>query len=314
MLALSAGTKSPKFSVTPDELFMKNLILSVACGLSYEQLLPFVTTAQKHVPDCEIVIFTAQMKGSDIQRLRDLGIRTTSFRYFPIRMRCPLCLLWPAVKIALKLTRDAAARQRMIKPFVNLFFLRNILFYEMLRKSAAEFRGILLTDCRDVVFQSNPFRELPEEPAVFAFQEHPSHTIGTCPVNASMVKACVGEEGLKAVAGFVPSCAGTILGNLQGVLEYLRTFTAHLPQLHKMRMIPGDDQGLHNFLIYTQSMPSLHIRRNSDGPIATLGIVPDAELAFDADGFLVTHAGGRYAVLHQYDRRQSLRCQFHGAR
>lgn len=289
----------------------RNLILSTVCALSYSQLEPFIRTARVCVPTADIIFFTSHTKAKDLDLLRAAGVKAIPFHYFQVKMRHPLSMAWPIVKMVLRFVRDPNLRVTIARPFCNLFFLRNILFYEFLLQHRNQYSGILLTDCRDVVFQDCPFQNIPSAPCVFAFLENAHATIELSEFNSSMVRSCFGERGLREVASKIPSCAGTVLGNVEGVVGYLKVFVETIPSIRRMRIKLGDDQGLHNYIVHTEKVPNLQIHKNSEGTVATVGIVPDADLVYNQSGDLINAKGQQYSVLHQYDRRATLKAKFH---
>ena len=284
-----------------------NLVLSTVCRLDYKSLQPFVRSLRECSQATDIVFFTSHVSAIDRQQLKAAGVHTIPFFYPTIRMRQPASILWPVAKILFRLSDDGSYRRAVARPFANLFFLRNMLFLDYLMKHRNEYENVFLTDCRDVVFQGDPFHDLDAHSGVIAFLEHGDTVIGESPANRSMVHACVGSGGLAEVANKVPSCAGTVLGTAPAVSDYLRVFVEWIPRLRRMRMIPGDDQGLHNYLVHTGRIPNMRIIDNRQGPVATLGCVPDDQINLDGQGHVIQEDGRPFAVLHQYDRKSRLR-------
>jgi hypothetical protein len=84
----------------------------------------------------------------------------------------------------------------------------------------------------------------------------------------------------------------------------LRAIDERTPNI--MHVIAGIDQGVHNYLLYSDALPGTRLYSNELGPIATLNYVPPEDLRFDETGRLLNYDGVPYHVIHQYDRHQEL--------
>ena len=86
---------------------------------------------------------------------------------------------------------------------------------------------IMLSDFRDVIFQSNPFLYVPKSWAppryqLAVFLEHfPSKMIYRCPFTSRWISDCYGKEALNEIQYNKISCSGTVMGSRDGMLAYV---------------------------------------------------------------------------------------------
>ena len=86
---------------------------------------------------------------------------------------------------------------------------------------------IMISDFRDVFFQSNPFLYRPVEwapPAaqLVVFQEaHPNAVINRCPFNGGWVRNCYGEDALDKIGHNTVICSGVSMGTRNAILAYV---------------------------------------------------------------------------------------------
>jgi hypothetical protein len=62
----------------------------------------------------------------------------------------------------------------------------------------------------------------------------------------------------------------------------------------------GEDQPIHNYLVYTDYFPSSVFHHNGEGPITT--VHHQKQLTFDRKGNLLNKDGTPTPVIHQWDR------------
>jgi hypothetical protein len=294
---------------------MSNLILAVSSGFSTGHLWPFVDSFNKcREKSSALIVFVNRSKFIPFGQGKPLNKATEKFlleqtdeligfKCMSLRQRRPVCLLWPLCKqILLHLKSDEQRRQFGAK-VVSLVFLRFILYLDYLESLKEKPQWVLLTDSRDVIFQKDIFSGLSEH-GLYCFLEEKNLTIGRSSHNTMMIRNCFGEEALKQVSQFRVSCSGTVLGDYQSIINYLRTFVEYTFKVQKMCMCGGDDQGLHNYLIHNQIISGVKLVDNAAGPIATLGAVPAAEIHRSSDHLILQPDGRPYALIHQYDRHR----------
>lgn len=287
---------------------MKDLILATSYNYSFEQLYPFLRSIEETGFDGEVALCIGNTSIPTMNRLREKGIRMIPF-FYPFKrtkkMRNPLYRLWPFMHRFFSGIESPELMARLTLPFHNLVFLRFVLYYRFLRTMPDRYRYIFLTDLRDVTFQQNPFAHA--EPGKLRFYvEEPPRTLGECPINSRWLREYFGEETLRELADKPIVCSGSILGDYASTMTYLEQF---ILTLRKARdIMRGADQGVHNYLAYKELASSVRLCPNRESEVLTMGLMPKDEV-FDRNekGHLIDRNGNPYAVIHQFDRHESVK-------
>jgi hypothetical protein len=163
---------------------------------------------------------------------------------------------------------------------------------------------LMLTDVRDVVFQSNPFAGLPPTQVVFS-TESPEPTLGKCKYNSAAYKACFGEAAMEEVQHERISCAGITMGPWTEMLSYLGIMNDIIRETKHLENSGCHDQAIHNHIVYVvlRASSSLvnHIVMDVDeSPVFTVGYIN--EVSTNAEEQIINRVGKVPAVLHQFDR------------
>jgi len=86
---------------------------------------------------------------------------------------------------------------------------------------------LMITDFRDVVFQSNPFEYnirdwMPPSAQFVTFQEaFPNKAIYRCTYNSAWIKKCYGEASYNKVSSYTVACSGVSLGTAEAMIVYV---------------------------------------------------------------------------------------------
>jgi len=288
---------------------MNDLILATSFGYSYEQLYPFLRSLKDTGFDGEIVLFIGSTSIATTNRLRREGVKLIPF-FYPFKrahkMRNPLHRLWPVARRLLGRLESPESLARWSVPFHNISSLRYLLYHHFLRTKPDRYRHIFLTDLRDVSFQRNPFA-LAESGKLRLYVEEPPYTIGACPNNSRWIREYFGEEVLEKLGDKPIICSGTTLGDYAAIMTYLEKFILTLRQARSLMRV-GVDQGIHNYLAYFELAPMVTLCPNRDSEVLTMGLMPrDESFERNESGQLIDRSGVPYAVLHQFDRHESLR-------
>ena len=103
--------------------------------------------------------------------------------------------------------------------------MMRIFLYKWWATNYHEDAKILLSDFRDVVFQSNPFNYMPSSwnnyPLVIFHEQYPNNMIYRSMFNKGWLQKCYGNEAYEKIAYNVVSCSGTVLGSRNGILAYV---------------------------------------------------------------------------------------------
>lgn len=180
---------------------------------------------------------------------------------------------------------------------------RYFLYLQTLHQSQERFERILITDVRDVIFQSSPF-EYPWEQGLNVTLEDTRMRIHDCPHMRRWVTGHLGRDCFASLHGKQISCSGTTVGDHDSMVEYLQTLTSKLLPFTPGKMMAGYDQGVHNHMLYSGLIRLPHVHDNT-GPILTLGY-KEHEPERGKDGGILNDAGDRPILVHQYDRMPKL--------
>jgi hypothetical protein len=156
----------------------------------------------------------------------------------------------------------------------------------------------MLTDVRDVIFQSDPFGQVGDAEIVYACERT---LIRDCPMNADWVRQAYGDAVYKNVGDYYASCAGTTLGTIDGILGYLSAMT---DEMSVSRALDKNvDQGIHNYVVHMRPLRGAFLDIY-DRSVATLHYMPPDRLA--VTGFGIEVDGRVVPVVHQWDRNPSV--------
>jgi len=164
-------------------------------------------------------------------------------RLYPaaFRTRCALCrerdayAVWSSLELELE----------------GLQALRYGYYHDFLAAAPTRFDRVLVSDVRDVVFQSDPFAAPLD--GLELVMEDPSHHFAPDEFNGRWLRDLEGRAFTDAHAAKIPSCSGTVAGPLPAMLAYLGAMRAEIG----WRRIPlgSHDQGVHNALILKRTVP-----------------------------------------------------------
>lgn len=195
--------------------------------------------------------------------------------------------------------------------------INNSRFYkymDILLDSGEQYDKVFLTDTRDIVFQSDPFQNTPEE-FLYFFEEEKESKIGVNPYNSSWIKMTFGPDVLQDMYNSTIICAGTTLGSRQKIMDYISTM---LQVLHSVKTQNKEvytiniDQGIHNYIYYKTNHIQGLVSKKNGNIVGTIGLTreinPD-KLVMKKDGMYVH--GIKPAVIHQYDRSEEFTRYFY---
>lgn len=184
--------------------------------------------------------------------------------------------------------------------------LRYFFYRHYLHTQAPPHTRVLLTDVRDVIFQTNPAAHpWPGDLAVTL--EDKRMTIGTCPYMTRWVTGHLGDDAWQALRHKPISCSGTTVGTAAAMLRYLDILCSHLEPFTPGDHMAGYDQGVHNHLLHQGLLaPCGNVAvMDNTGPILTLGY-REGEPECDAHGVVLGDGPTPPVMVHQYDRKPEL--------
>ena len=246
-----------------------NLILSVAAGYNWAQLEIFVKSLRKVYKE-KVLLILNKPNIELIKKLKDFNIDFLDTKIIP-----------------------SDSYQSRYQYYFD--YLNNNKIYQK----------VLLTDSRDVFFQSDPFN-FPYKKDLNFFLE--DDYIKNSSVNIKWIKRTTGKLILEKIKGKKISCCGQVIGSYQNILDYCDMMRKNIiiykykPSIHSFlfnRKIKGWDQGIHNYLVYSDFFENVDFYDNKSGDVANLSL--NKGLNFNNNGRLINQNSCEYSIVHQYD-------------
>jgi hypothetical protein len=158
---------------------------------------------------------------------------------------------------------------------------------------------ILITDVRDVIFQADPFGEELIAPIQFFIEPE---LFKNCSANAPWIQGLYGKQGFDLVADEYVLCSGTSMGSRQGMLDYCTAMDDEVLRFAEIGrpVRGGEDQPIHNYLVYSRVFPNYVSFHNGRGAISTMH--HQKEFRVSREGCLLNDNGKPTPVIHQWDR------------
>ena len=175
---------------------------------------------------------------------------------------------------------------------------RYFAYLDFLARHCERYANVMISDLRDVIFQSDPFAQPLPADIVFAQERR---RIGEEIINRNWIADAYGDAVADNLRDFEVSCSGTTFGTTGGMLRYLVAMTTELANLtgRDALQIRGIDQGIHNYVIRMHPLRQAWLD-TTDSIVATMQFVPGASIETTPGGILVD--GRLTPVLHQWDR------------
>jgi hypothetical protein len=283
----------------------RDVILTTLYRFRFESAATFLASLRRTGYQGEIVAFVSNMEEGSVAELRNNGVSVVRFRFLARHARQHLAWPWPLWRRIFASTIPQAAKERLAHAVFHLFYRRHLLYLQFLRERRRNYDRVFLTDCRDVYFQAAPFSWNPPK-GVHFFLEEETNRIGQCPHNSRWIRSQFGQSVLDEFAAAAVSCAGTVFGDIESIIEYLSTMVALSMKALSLREFDGD-QGIHNYILRKRLLQNAVAHNNRSGPVMTLGPMRMADLRLNETGLVVNDAGQIVPVLHQYDRVPELK-------
>ena len=307
----------------------RNLVLGMTWALEQEDLELFSRSLRRVLPDADVVLLAKDVS-PDAQRLAAaerielvpltncyFGLCKSAAQRNPQESRKRI-RNWLGMKIVNGLMRAAypfarigythdecrELHREIRKLIVHTYSSRFVQYLDFLKNRAGQYDKVMLTDVRDVCFQTDPFPLIPDN-QLWMFQEEGPHTLGTEWRNRRWVEATFGKKVLRQIADNRILCAGITIGSCANLVGYLEAME---PELLSRSPVYIPDQAIHNAMAYLGRFAHLNpvIVKNGDGPVVTVGMMKEAQFNWDEQGRLVDAKKNPYAVIHQFDRHPAL--------
>lgn len=256
----------------------RDLVMGLAANYGIPELAPFVLSLRQSGYAGDIVLLTYGCDSSTAAFLRAHRVRMVPFTGLS----------------AMPMSMNSARMFRYLDWLLELY---------LNAPDAIEYGRILLTDIRDVVFQGDPFKRAPQGRVLFFLET--DRTIGACPINGDWMARAYGPAVAGELAQQPVSCAGTVMGTPDGLVEYLAHMVRDILRVHPQHRFSGVDQAIHNHILARQLIDGAVAVRNG-GVVMTVPSSDEPGMRMLADGAITNPDGSRSEVVHQYDRDRDL--------
>ena len=242
----------------------KNLVLGAAFGYGVEKVKPFVLSLRRHYDG--IIVFVVEHVTDELAEFYQEHDIYTCVPEGPVN-----------------------------RGYANVDRFR---YYLDCLENFDDIDNVMLTDIRDVVFQSNPFDHYPKHDIeLFAEPE----VFGKCNHNGPWYTGLYGAQQLDKIKDEYVLCAGTTLGKFDTMVQYITVLIEEIAKLEQAGLAHGTcDQAVHNHIVYTGRFSDYRINHNGQGLVSTMH--HSKTLTFDRQGRLLNNDGTPTPVVHQYDR------------
>ena len=267
----------------------KNLILGVVKTYPYKKLKPFIETLNKTSFDGELVLFVSEVSKRTKKNLRKNRVKLIEFEN-----TCP--------RYQVKGLENF--EKRPFNQNIPLVSQRFLLYLDYLQKNKQKYKNVMLTDIGDVVFQKNLFGfGIDDKLCVFEI----GGKIGDANqkgIDYIPLAKRLGVSDLKEYKQKKILCAGTTIGPTKRILEYLKKMKKYLDK--------GNDQALHNYLVYSKKLKNVEIFENGN-KILTIGRPELFEKHAKIKNIRIHNKKGQLInVIHNYDRHPKVLRLFGG--
>lgn len=189
---------------------------------------------------------------------------------------------------------------------------RHFFYYDII-KNLPKYKNILISDSRDIIFQSDPFLHCPDYPHIFAFEEDSNCGLAHEGNNRTWMATIYGQERLEQLTTKPILCGGALMGSSDCLVEMLRLMNEEMRKID-----PGmfswiiADQPVLNEICYSELSKHLPLSIKKNGEILgnlCLSLVHD--YAYDAVELNIKTKQVKVnrhipSMVHQYDRNPML--------
>ena len=252
-----------------------NLVLAAAWDIEAADVRPFVESLRRFYRGDVMMLVTSKGSAALVDYLRSREIIPVFFD----------CQIWMVMQVKLA---------------------RYVRYGELLRAADKQYARILLTDASDVLFQADPFANLPDD-ELLCFLEDPVRTIGQCPDDSLWIQQIFGPAILERLKDFEISCSGTTIGTHAAIVQYIDLLLqpAKPNLMAKLMNFRGHDQGIHNYLLRTGALPQARLIPNGE-QVYTVGSVKDSDITLASGGVILAPGARACPVVHQFTYKPAL--------
>lgn len=278
----------------------KNLVIGIIRGYSYDKIEPFVASLKKTNFNGELCLLTNNVPSETISELKKQGVRCEEISYRGGNLNS-WCRFWPGIKPVAPFLPKFLLRA-ILKKILPLLKVRFLHSKDFLIKNIDTYENVLLTDVRDVFFQLDPFVGNQHD-KIQCYEEF--EIIGEeLLYNAPWIKSMFGEHAIDSFAEEKILCAGTILGPIDQMIQFLNEFEKILIQAKDLKD-GGSDQGIYNYLIRKYLFNQIAVVKYNEGEVLTISSNQDYSNNLK-NNYLYNSTNQIVPVIHQYDRSEQI--------
>jgi hypothetical protein len=293
-----------------------DVVLGLVHGYTADVIQPFLVSLKRVAPDAKIILACSKITADTRATLQRLGCQILDYRYRQWHIAGRTIWLgnsrwrrmhrgyarWIDALPGLTTETKLQWKARLVRQFLDPNTRRFVEFYLRLRQELPKFRRVLLSDLRDVVFQSNPFDLIQDEGIMFGLEDD-RLTIGSQWANSVWLERVGGPAIRDELAAKRISCVGVVLGSGTVIATYLHRLVEALtrPGIDIARF-HGADTGAHNMVVYRGALTNVRFADFSSGGILNMHGLRTECIRWTPDGLLCDANQKPFAVIHQYDR------------
>jgi hypothetical protein len=296
---------------------IKTAILGAATGYQPQLVEPFVSSLMRIGYDGDLVLFINADQLADYQlyyqpHLQKLNIHFVQSVIGQFKTKKKKGKLYRSVikKVAAIIPVDffLPLKAKLLHvtgyPHVGRFFE-----YQKCLLNHPEYTQVLLSDVRDVIFQSNPFNDI--EDTVYAGMENRKVHLSDDHYNKGWILDAYGSAVYEQLKSRQISCSGVTIGSAGAIKKYIeQMITEFLRQPYNKMSDRIYDQAMHNKLIHFNEIEQVTLCHPLESKIATLGLMDVSDFRFNEQGQLLNIDDSIVPIVHQYDRHPALMGKF----
>lgn len=252
----------------------RTLVMGLAAHYGAAELAPFVLSLRQSGYTGDIALLTYGCSTETAEFLRAHRVRMVPFTGLA----------------AMPMSMNSARMFRYLDWFIELF---------LNAPAEIDYGRVLLTDIRDVVFQGDPFARAPAGRVLFFLESN--RTIGDCAINGDWMTRAYGPAVTRELADQPVSCAGTVMGTPDGLLEYLAHMVRDIIAVPPQHRFSGVDQAIHNHILARGLIDGAVAVANC-GAVMTVPSTSPTGLRLLENGLISNPDGSISEIVHQYDR------------
>jgi hypothetical protein len=251
----------------------KNLILAVATDYEWDKMKVFFLSLEQTGYTGEVALFIENINQKIEEMLKRLNFTVN---------------LIPFQRVGLEYTFA-----------INDY--RYYLYYNYMVNNESNYKDVLLTDIRDVFFQSDPFKENWKRDSITVAKE--SCEISKEIYNTRWILTKFGYHIYYFLQNKTILCSGTTYGSSKLIIKYLKEMNAALFYNGYFSL---SDQAVHNYLVYIEKIKPVSFSDNETGPIMTVALEDENNIVINENDQILLMNGKVASIVHQYDRKSSL--------